>query len=260
MPTWDPSQYLQFAKERTLPCHDLAGRVELAAPATIVDLGCGPGNSTEVIAKRWPAARITGLDNSADMIAAARKDQPGREWVVGDISTWARGDGNSFDLVFSNAAMQWVEDHATAFAGLLTRVAPGGALAIQMPGNYDSPAHLLMRELSQCAAWRSRFAKPVREWHVHDLPFYFDVLSPHASRVDLWATEYIHVMPEAGAIVEWYRGTGLRPFLQALDTDADRNSFAIEYGKRLREAYRPQADGQILFPFRRIFMVAYKTP
>ena len=257
MPTWDPKQYLQFAEERTLPCRDLVRRIELNAPASIIDLGCGPGNSSAVIADRWPQAQITGLDNSPEMIAAARRALPQNNWIVGDIMGWAEGDDHPFDLVFSNAAMQWVDDHSVAFARLMQHVAPGGALAAQMPGNYDAPAHLLMRELSASPAWRDRFPQSVREWNVHDLPFYYDVLNPHAKRVDLWATEYIHNMPESGAIVEWYRGTGLRPFLDALTSESDRERFTNEYGQRLRAAYPQQSDGRVLFPFRRLFMIAY---
>ena len=154
--------------------------------------------------------------------------------------------------------MQWVDDHASAFARLMRHVAPGRALAAQMPGNYNAPAHLLMRELAASPDWRDHIPKGVREWHVHDLPFYYDVLTPHAKRLDLWATEYIHIMPEAGALVEWYRGTGLRPFLDALATDSDRERFIDEYGQKLRAAYPQQSDGRVLFPFRRLFMIAYR--
>jgi trans-aconitate 2-methyltransferase len=258
MPTWDPNQYLQFAEQRTLPCRDLIQRVDLTAPANTIDLGCGPGNSAAVIAGRWPNAKITGLDSSEDMIAAARLSQPKHNWIVGNIPSWAQGDNQPLDLVCSNAAMQWVDDHATAFARLMRRVAPGGALAVQMPGNCDAPAHSLMRDLAASPAWRDHFPRGVREWHVHDLPFYYDVLSPHAKRIDLWATEYIHNMPESGAIVEWYRGTGLRPFLDSLTTDSDRDRFTNEYGERLRATYPTQSDGRLLFPFRRLFMVAYR--
>jgi len=258
MPTWDPDQYLQFAEERTLPCRDLVKRIELNDPGRIIDLGCGPGNSTAVISERWPGARITGLDSSSEMIAAARSSQPRNNWIVGDITAWAEANDQAFELIFSNAAMQWVGDHSSVFARLMRHVASGGAFAAQMPGNFDASAHLLMRELAASPAWRDRFPKGVREWHVHDLQFYYDVLSPHARRIDLWATEYIHVMPESGAIVEWYRGTGLRPFLNVLGTESDRDRFTSEYGQRLRTAYSQQADGRVLFPFRRLFMVAYR--
>jgi trans-aconitate 2-methyltransferase len=259
MPTWDSSQYLQFASERTRPCRDLAGRVELNAPARVMDLGCGPGNSTKVLAVRWPGARIVGLDSSAAMIETARRDFPGREWGVGDIAAWANETGGeSFDLIFSNAAMQWVSDHATTYPRIFGRVAPGGALATQVPCDLDAPAHTLMRDLAGSTSWRGKFTHEVREWHVHEPAFYYDVLAPPAGRVELWTTEYIHVMPDAEAIVEWYRGSGLRPFLDALATDADRLRFAAEYLELIRKAFPARADGRILFPFRRLFVVAYQ--
>jgi trans-aconitate 2-methyltransferase len=250
MPTWNPHQYLKFAEERSRPCRDLAARVEVAAPRTIIDLGCGPGNSTEVLSARWPEAAITGLDSSAAMIDAARAASPQREWRIGDIPTWAGGD-ERFDLVFSNAALQWVGDHAAIFPQLLARVTAGGALAVQMPGNYKDPQHQLMREVGE------RFHLQVREWRAHDLDFYYDALAPHASRLDLWATEYLHVLPSVEGIVEWYKGTGMRPYLDALGSEAERERFLGEYLEGLQGIYTPQADGAVLFPFRRLFIVAY---
>jgi trans-aconitate 2-methyltransferase len=258
MPTWDSEQYLRFEAERTLPCRDLAGRVEIASASGIIDLGCGPGNSTRIAAQRWPDAQITGLDSSADMIAAARKAIPKNQWIVGDIRQWAGDNDTPFDLVFSNAAMQWVDDHAAALPSLMRQVSGGGALAFQMPGNFDAPAHVAMREIAASAAWRAAFSAGVREWHVHDLDFYYDVLAPHARRVDLWETEYIHVMSGPEVIVEWYKGTGLRPFLDALASDDQRRSFTAEYLEKIRAAYPSRKDGRTLFPFRRLFAVAYK--
>jgi trans-aconitate 2-methyltransferase len=253
MPTWNASQYLKFADERTRPCRDLAARVPLAHPAGIIDLGCGPGNSTQVLAERWPTAELSGLDNSAEMIAQARASHPDRRWTTANIAEWAEGC-ERYDVVFSNAALQWLPDHRSLFPSLMDRVAPGGALAVQMPGNGDAAAHVLMRNVA--AQWAG--TKEVREWFSHDLGFYFDVLAPHAARVDLWATEYIHVMDSAEGIVEWYKGTGLRPFLDALPAAADRDRFLATYLDALREAYPPHDDGRVLFPFRRIFMVASK--
>jgi trans-aconitate 2-methyltransferase len=250
MPTWNPHQYLKFAEERSRPCRDLAARVEVAAPRSIIDLGCGPGNSAEVLAARWPQAAITGLDSSAAMIDAARAASPCYEWRIRDISEWAAGE-QRFDLVFSNAALQWVGDHAELFPQLLSRVAEGGALAVQVPGNYTSPQHQLMREVAR----RARLQ--VREWYTHDLDFYYDALAPYASRLDLWATEYLHMLPDIEAIVEWYKGTGMRPYLDALAGEAEREQFLAEYLEGLRQIYAPQPDGAVLFPFRRIFIVAY---
>jgi trans-aconitate 2-methyltransferase len=259
VPTWNPEQYLKFAEERTRPCRDLAAAVSISEPRRIIDLGCGPGNSTEILIERWPHALTTGLDSSAKMIETARQAHPDLDWRVGDISDWASGSGQEFDLVFSNAALQWVDDHAEVFGQLLGRVAAGGALAAQMPGNFDGPAHRLMREVARSPEWVDKFAaESVREWHVHDLPFYYDVMAPLAARVDLWETEYIHVFPSPGDIVEWYKGTGLRPFLEILKTDADRERFMSNYLDRLKVAYKPQPDGRVLFPFRRLLIIAYK--
>jgi len=250
MPSWNPQQYLKFADERSRPCRDLAARVDVAAPRRIIDLGCGPGNSAEVLSARWPGAAITGLDSSEAMIAAARAASPQCEWRAGDIPQWAAGD-ERFDLVFSNAALQWVGGHAAVFPQMLARVAEGGALAVQVPGNYTSAQHQLMRTVAE------RFGLQVRGWHTYDLDFYYDALAPHAARLDLWATEYLHVLPGVEAIVEWYKGTGMRPYLDALGDESEREKFLAEYLEGLRRIYSPQTDGRVLFPFRRIFMVAY---
>ncbi len=253
MPSWNPSQYLKFGEERTQPCRDLAARIALEHPARIIDLGCGPGNSTQVLADRWPAAQLTGLDNSTAMVAQARAAHPDRNWLTADIAEWAEGE-DRYDLVFSNAALQWLPDHPNLFPQLIARVAEGGALAIQMPGNWDSAAHRIMRSV----AAQFPAADNAREWFTHDLGFYYDALTPHAARLELWATTYIHIMEGPAAIVEWYKGTGLRPFLEALHTDADRERFLTLYLEAIREAYPPRADGRVLFPFRRIFQIAYR--
>ncbi len=152
-------------------------------------------------------------------------------------------------------------DHAAVFPRLFSRLAPGGAFAVQMPGNFDAPAHCLMRELAESPAWRDRFpAGAVREWHVHELPDYYDILAPVAATVDLWLTEYQHLMPDAAGIVEWYKGTGLRPFLDALPDDKQRAEFTSQYLERIRRAYPARANGRVLFPFRRLFLIAYRQP
>lgn len=253
--SWDSEQYLRFAEERTRPCRDLVQRIALPSPRRIADLGCGPGNSTAVLAERWPSAELTGIDSAPDMLSRARRDHPAWTWEEGDIAAFH--PARPFDLVFSNAALQWVVDHAALLPRLLGHVAPGGALAVQMPGNLDAPAHRLMRELAASAAWRADFPSPVREWHVHDLAEYYDMLSGHAKRLDLWATEYQHVLDGAAAIAEWYKGTGLRPLLDALPDAARRERFVADYEARLAEVFTPQRDGKVLLPFRRVFLIAY---
>ena len=258
MPSWNADQYLKFAAERTQPARDLLARIRVERPSRVVDLGCGPGNSTQLLVERWPAAEVSGIDNSPAMIDAARRDHPKNKWAVGDISAWGDEGGAPFDVVFSNAALQWVPDHARLYPRLFGRVAAGGALAVQVPMNLDAPAHTAMRDLAATPAWACLLPKGgVREWYVHDARFYYDCLAPLAARLDLWETEYLHVMDGAEAIVEWYKGTGLRPFLDALPSDADRENFLADYTDRIADAYEAQADGRVLFPFRRFFLVAY---
>lgn len=254
MPSWNPNQYLQFADERTRPCRDLINRIALH-PRRIIDLGCGPGNSTETLVERWPEADVTGLDSSPDMIAAAQKSHPRQHWVRGDIATWETDV--PFDLVFSNAALQWVSNHQAVFPRLFRQVAPGGALAVQVPGNFDAPAHRLMRELAYSKVWRNHFPNKVREWHVHEPAFYYDTIAPLARRLDLWTTEYLHILESPWAIVEWYKGTGSRPFLDLLSLD-DQDRFLAEYEALLTASYPRRADGRVLFPFQRLFLVAYR--
>ena len=256
MPTWNSEQYLKFAAERTQPAVDLAARVRLEKPGRVMDLGCGPGNSTAVLARRWPGAELTGLDSSAAMMAAARKDFPEGNWVEGDIGSWTAE--RAYDVVFSNAALQWVPDHARVLPRLLEQVAEGGALAMQVPANLDAPAHALMREVGAAAAWRGCFRGSVREWHVESAETYYDIVAPHATRVDLWVTEYQHVVEGPEALVEWYRGTGLRPWLDALPDEATRKRFEADYLAAIRPAYPRRMDGKVLFPFRRLFLVAYR--
>ena len=249
MPTWSPVQYLKFAAERTRPCHDLASRIKVVNVRGIIDLGSGPGNSTEVLASLWRNAELTALDNSLEMVEAGREKFPNYRWTSGDIVQWATSETRNYDIVFSNAALQWIPDHAIVFPHLLERVAPGGALAIQMPSDVQAPANKLMRELA---------VLPVRSWHTHDISFYYDLLSAHASSLDLWETTYVHILDSAEDIVEWYKGTGLRPFLDALETEAEREKFITGYLNGIRNAYPPRPDGHVLLPFRRIFLIAYR--
>ena len=259
MPTWNSDQYLKFANERSQPAVDLVARITIAAPQRAIDLGCGPGNSTAVVASRWPGATLTGLDNSTAMLAAARKVLPAAQWIESDIATWAVNTAAaSFDLIFANASLQWVPDHAVILPQLLAAVAPGGVLAFQIPANFDAPPHRLMRELGASAAWRPHFTPPPREWHTHTTEFYYDTLAPLAARVELWTTDYCHVLPNLDGIVEWYRGTGLRPWLDTLPDDATRDRFLTDYRTLLAPHFSSRSDGRILFPFRRLFVVAHR--
>jgi trans-aconitate 2-methyltransferase len=259
MPTWGPEQYLRFHEERTQPCRDLVARIPRHETRTIIDLGCGPGNSTAVLAERWPMANITGLDSSEVMLECARERLPHHQFIKGDITEWARNTDADYDVVFSNAALQWVADHETVYPGLLAAVRSGGVLAIQMPADINAPAHKAMRDLALSPSWRDYFAPgAVREWQVHEASFYYDVLSRDAKSLTLWQTEYIHIVTDAEAIGEWYKGSGMRPFLDALPDDQTRQRFTEDYVVAVRALYPPRPDGRVLFPFRRLFLIAHR--
>ena len=254
MPTWNPDQYLKFDDERTRPCRDLVARIRLNNPKRIIDLGCGPGNSTQVLVENWPEAEITGLDNSEPMIRGASEKYPGQKWEPGNIHKWSAKQ--PYDLVFSNAAYQWVPDHAQVMPHLMQQVAPGGVFAFQVPANINAPAHELMRSVASSAAWKSRFPGKIREWYAHGLSFYYDTLAGQARHLDLWTTEYFHVLEGPEAIVEWYKGTGLRPFLDCLPDETDKQAFLADYLNVVEQAFPRNQDGRVLFPFQRLFVIA----
>ncbi|MCW5980224.1 MAG: methyltransferase domain-containing protein [Bryobacteraceae bacterium] len=256
MPEWDAGTYLKFARERTQPAIDLARRIELHEPKRIVDLGCGPGNSTEVLRRRWPMAEIAGLDSSPAMIAEARRGYPRGTWILADARSWTAPE--PFDLVFSNALFQWLPDHAALCRHLLEQVAPGGALAVQAPAHYDSPLHREILDVSRDPAWNHRM-EAARTALTRESPsFYFDVCSSLASRVDLWETTYYHVIDGPEAVLEWFRGTGLRPFLEALAPGDERLRFERMLLERYAATYPRRPGGRVLFPFKRLFFIAYR--
>jgi trans-aconitate 2-methyltransferase len=250
---WDATQYLRFADERTRPALDLLARVDLAAPRRIVDLGCGPGNSTGLLRERWPEAAITGLDSSADMIEAARRDHPGIDFVIGDIAAWIPAE--PYDLVFSNAALQWVGDHERLVPRLLDLVAPDGVLAVQMPRNHDFATHAAMRRIAAEGPWRERLAGARDPSPVRPPEFYYDCLAQKCRRIVLWETNYIQVMDGIEAIITWLRGTGLRPFLTRLN-EAEQRLFLDRYAALLAEAFPTRSDGKVLLRYPRLFFIA----
>ncbi len=228
-------------------------RVEVPLVRKILDLGCGPANSTRVLHDRWPDAEITGLDSSDEMIGRARRDMPDANFVKAEIVEWAETEGSRFDLVFSNAALQWVRRHEWLFPALFGRVKPGGVLAVQVPARTGAPAQRLISEIAAPLV-----TGPVRDWHSHDAGFYYDTMARVAERLEIWETEYLHVVANAGEIVEFYKGTALRPYLAAMPGEAARERFFAEYREAVTAAYPPRPDGRVLFPFRRIFVTAYR--
>ncbi|HJU83609.1 MAG TPA: trans-aconitate 2-methyltransferase [Holophagaceae bacterium] len=254
--TWNPTQYLQFADTRTRPAADLLARVDLTAPGFVVDLGCGPGNSTELLNRRWPGARILGVDGSPQMVAAARAAHPEWEWQESDIADWTAPE--PADLLFANAALHWLPDHAALLPRLLAQLAPGGSLAVQMPRNFDASAHQLIRRTAEEGPWRSHFLN-IQDWHPPLEPAaYYGILAPHVRHLDLWETEYLQIMDGPERIVEWAKGTALLPFLGRLD-GGERGDFLARYTEAVAEAYPRQPDGKVLFPFKRLFFVAHRA-
>ncbi len=258
--SWDPRQYLKFEGERLRPALDLLARVPQSAPRAIVDLGCGTGNVTRVIGERFPAASIVGVDGSAAMLAKARESTAGDprfSFVEADLAAWM--PPAPVELVYSNAALHWLPDHARLFARAMAMVDSGGTLAVQMPDNFDAPSHTTIAQLASSERWRSRLGALVREAPVAPALDYFRWLSPLSTVLDIWTTEYLQLLP-AGVggvhpVAAWTKGTWLTTFLAELDGDEQRE-FLAQYEAKLMQAYPPLADGRVLFPFRRLFIVA----
>ena len=258
MVDWNPELYRKFEDERTRPARELLARVTLAEPTCIYDLGCGPGNSTELLVERFPNARVIGTDNSEAMLASARKRLPSCAFELGDIAQWQPAVAP--DLIYANAALQWVGGHDALLPRLFNALAPGGVLAIQMPDNRDEPTHRLMREVAALDPWASTIgnAAAVRT-KILALNAYYDLLAADAAEVDVWRTAYQHPMDTPAAIVEWVRSTGLRPFIDPL-TPEYREGFLAEYERRIALAYLPRADRRLLLAFPRLFIVARRHP
>lgn len=256
MPQWDADVYLRFENERTQPSIDLIRRIQLSDPRRIIDLGCGPGNSTQALRERWATASIVGLDNSAEMIEKAKRSYPQGTWILGDAGSWKAEQ--PFDLVFSNALLHWLPNHAELCRHLLDQVAEGGALAAQVPAHYDSPLHREILAVSKDPAWNDRL-EAARAAITREPPaLYYDALQCVAQRLDLWETIYYHVVAGPESVLEWFRGTGLRPFLEALASDEERAHFEQMLLDRYAATYPRRASGKVLFPFRRLFFVAYR--
>jgi len=252
---WNPAQYLKFADERTRPSRDLLAQVPLTDPGLVVDIGCGPGNSTELLAGRWPQAKVLGLDSSPAMVKQAAERLPSARFEVADVSTWHPAPGT--DLIFGNAVFQWVPDHPAVLARLLGALAPGGVLAVQMPDNVTEPSHTLMAETAATGPWFGRIAAAATRDELPGVDAYYDLLKPHARRVEIWHTFYNHALDGPGAIAEWFRSTALRPYLSPLD-EAERAAFVAAYVERLSAAYTRRADGKVLLRFPRLFIVAVR--
>jgi len=257
MTDWKPNLYLAFEKERTQPSIDLVARIEHETLVRIIDIGCGPGNSTNVLRARWPHAEVVGLDSSQAMIEKAQATYPDMNWLcadaTGDLSAFGK-----FDIVFSNATIQWIPNQEKLLANLFSLLQPGGVLAVQVPNTSNMPINVELRKLAAAAKWETHFAALSSTYSAHDEHFYYDILSSLTDSFDIWVTNYCHVMSSHAEIVKWYSGSGLRPYLDCFDDESVRSEFLQAYEQQLRQYYHAQKDGKILFPFTRIFFIAKK--
>lgn len=262
-PTWNPEQYLKFADERARPFQDLIGRVQTPDPRQVVDLGCGAGNVTRTLLDHWPRARVLGIDNSADMIAAAAAHASKRLYFeVGDVTVWRPTE--PVDVIVSNAVLHWIPGHVDRFPMWIGALAPGGTFAFQVPANADPRAAQALSEIAGSPRWAGAFTAVHRAGALSDDPdvvrapeVYIDLLGTIGCSVDAWETTYMHVLPGDDPVVEWFRGSGLRPYLDVLKPD-DKSEFLAEVRAAFRELFPRRGYGTVL-PFRRIFVVARKS-
>jgi trans-aconitate 2-methyltransferase len=253
---WSATQYLKFEDERTRPSRDLLAQVPLDSPRRVVDLGCGPGNSTQLLVERFPDAEVIGVDSSPDMLRQARERLPACTFVEGDLSAWMPEPGT--DLLFGNAVFHWVPDHPKVLARLLRALPPGGVLAVQMPDNADEPVFTLMEKVAASGPWASAIAQAKGKRHNLLRPEdYYDLLRPLCSHVDVWHTHYNHMIESHAGVVEWFKGSGLRPLLAPLDA-AMRETFIAKYTDEIGRAYPLRCDGKVMLKFPRLFILAVR--
>ncbi len=253
-PDWNPDLYLKFGKERTQPAIDLIARLDVDHPETIIDIGCGPGNSTQVLAAKWPHAKIVGTDISPAMIEKAKQDFPDGEWMLFD----ARKDemNRKFDLIFSNAAIQWIPDHKKLIERFSDLLKEKGAIAVQVPQFWDMPLGASTAEIAGQHRWVAKTAGVRNLFTNHNHTFYYDCLSEHFTDITIWETWYMHIMESHRAILEMIRSTGLKPYLERLPDEKERFAFRYSVLESIRQCYPAQKDGKVIFPFKRLFFIA----
>lgn len=256
MSGWNAEQYAKFIKERTLPSIDLANKINLENPREIIDIGCGPGNSTRVLKDRFPDAHIVGADYSQNMIDKAKSQNDGIDFMLFDANNDFPLLNKKFDVVFSNACIQWIPNHRELIKNMMGVLNDGGVLAVQTPMNYKEPIHRIISELSTGGKWKNKFDNP-RIFYNLTQSEYFDLLSEVSSDFSVWETVYCHRMPSHESIMDWYKGTGLRPYLEAL-SEEDAIEFENDVYEEVVRAYPIQANGEIIFRFPRFFFTAVK--
>lgn len=252
---WDPQQYLAFAGHRLRPALDLLARIPDKEQKSIVDLGCGPGTVTTFLTDRWPDADVLGLDSSEEMLAKAGDAAPKARFAVADIGDWTPPE--PVDLIYTNAALHWLPDHADLFPRLFSHLKPGGTLAVQIPRNFSRPSHISVAEAAKDGPWENTVAPMIKPPPTHAPNVYYDILEPLADSLDIWETDYIQALEGDNPVAEWTKGTWLRPFLDALE-EPEKSGFEEAYRNRIAAAYPKQANGKTLLPFLRLFIVAGK--
>jgi trans-aconitate 2-methyltransferase len=253
---WNPELYLKYRDERTQPSIDLISKIDFDYyPQSILDLGCGPGNSSQQLLQRWPDAKLTGVDNSVNMIERARDSFPQNNWVIADAVTYS--PDIQFDIVFSNATIQWIPNHEKLFAKLFDLIAEQGVLAIQVPRFNEMPLSGAIEKVAGQSRWREATKACADLFTYRDAGYYYDLMSQYFKKIDLWQTDYFHTMSSHSSILEWIRSTGLKPYLDCL-SEAEKPFFEDELLSAVKADYPLQKDGKVLFPFKRLFMVGYR--
>ena len=252
---WNPQQYLKFSGHRLRPAVDLLMRIPDLPVRSVADLGAGAGNVTRLIKERWSDAAVVAVEGSAEMVAAGAKAAPDVTWLHQDLASWR--PQQTCDLIYSNAALHWLPDHAHLFPALMQAVAPGGFFAVQMPRNFTAPSHVLIAETALNGPWRTKVEHLVTPPPVHGPGFYHELLAPDAQAIDIWETEYLQVLEGENPVKEWTKGTWLTRYLDVLE-GPEKTAFEAAYGERVAKAYPRNSAGQTLFPFRRLFMLAQR--
>jgi trans-aconitate 2-methyltransferase len=254
----NPESYLKFGDERTQPSIDLVNRIKMSSPPqNILDIGCGPGNSSRILTDRWPSAKLVGLDSSPNMIEKAKKDYPQREWILSDASTFS--PMSKFDIVFSNATIQWIPNHENLLKQFCAMLSDNGVLAFQIPLFRDMPISKAIAKVAQMERWRIKTSGCSNLFTYHDYGFYFDRLSKELVSVELWETYYLHVLESQLSIIEWTKSTAMKPYLDCLSNDTEKTEFEEEVLLEVKKEYPCQENGKVIFPFKRLFVIGYKS-
>jgi trans-aconitate 2-methyltransferase len=253
---WNPALYLKYNTERIQPSIDLISRIDFDNPKQIIDIGCGPGNSTQILVNRWPHAHIVGVDSSRTMIETAKRNYPHQEWIICDAGK--DSIKGKYDIVFSNATIQWIPNHAELFKKFCSLLNENGLIAIQIPMFWDMPLAKAIAHITENNKWAECTRGVEKIFTIHNYVCYYDLLKDFFNTIDMWETHYLHIMESHFSILEMIRSTGLRPYLERLTAEKDKKEFKALVLKRIESDYPLQKDGKVIFPFKRLFFIAKK--